>query len=129
MSYIRRRYLSPLALIAVSLAGLLLWLRYAAPDVVHHAVATSKHRDPTPGAIARTLRGAPTLTLKIVSEGGVRPVRFLIQSPALYHAAIGARLRATYPDARLLPVDARDADPLALRTVSSPGTAVRALRD
>jgi hypothetical protein len=80
-----------------------------------------------PDIIARALRGAPTLTLRVVSEGGARPVRFLVQAPSIYHAAIGARLRATYPDARLMPVEAPDADPLALRTVISPGACVRAL--
>src|SRR5579859_659233 len=45
MSYLRRRFLGPLLLFAVSLAGLLLWLRYSAPGILRHAVATS-----TPGA-------------------------------------------------------------------------------
>src|ERR1700682_1032344 len=43
MSYFQRRFLGPLLLIAVSLAGLLLWLRYLAPGVVSHAAATSTH--------------------------------------------------------------------------------------
>jgi hypothetical protein len=80
-----------------------------------------------PRSFARALGGAPTLTLRVVSEGGARPVRFLVQAPGLYHAAIAARLRATYPDARVVPVDAHDADPLTLRAVTSPAMAVRAL--
>src|SRR5438132_8055370 len=41
MSHLRRRYLGPLTLIATGLVGLLLWLRYWAPDPLHHAIARS----------------------------------------------------------------------------------------
>src|SRR5271155_2453572 len=82
-----------------------------------------------PGIIRRPLSGPPTLTLRIVSEGAGRSVRFLVQAPAIYHPAIAARLRATYPDTRLIPIDASHADPFALSTVVSPGAAVRALLD
>jgi hypothetical protein len=44
MSYFQRRFLGPLLLIAVSLAGFVLWLRYLAPGVLRHAAATSTHR-------------------------------------------------------------------------------------
>ncbi len=54
-------------------------------------------------------------------------MRFLVQAPAIYHPAIAARLRATYPDTRLIPIDASHADPFALGTLASPGAAVRAL--
>jgi hypothetical protein len=210
MSRLRRRYLGPLALILASLAGLLLWLRYWAPDPLHHAIARShavggsgatlaslvRHltdlvalaldvvaygvgllllmalllavvrirararraqidqssiaelrlgRDDQaspyeiskvfdgiagalrPGMIARALRGPPTLTLKIASAGGSQPVRFLVQAPRIYHAAIGARLRATYPDSRLVPVEEHGDDPLALMQTCSPVAAARAL--
>ena len=80
-----------------------------------------------PGIIRRPLTGPPTLTLRIVSEGGARSVRFLVQAPAIYHPAIAARLRATYPDTRLIPIDASHADPFALSTVASPGAAAQAL--
>ena len=80
-----------------------------------------------PGIIRRPPIGPPTLTLRIVSEGGARSVRFLVQAPAIYHPAIAARLRATYPDTRLIPIDASHADPFALSTVVSPGAAIRAL--
>jgi hypothetical protein len=80
-----------------------------------------------PGMIARALRGPPTLTLRIASEGGSQPVRFLVQAPRIYHAAIGARLRATYPDSRLVPVEGHDDDPLALKKTCSPVAAARAL--
>ena len=80
-----------------------------------------------PGIIRRPLTGPPTLTLRIVSEGGARSVRFLVQAPAVYHPAIAARLRATYPDTRLIPIDAAHADPFALSTLPSHGDAVQAL--
>ena len=80
-----------------------------------------------PGIIRRPLAGPPTLTLRIVSEGAARSVRFLVQAPAIFHPAIAARLRATYPDTRLIPIDASNADPFALGTVASPGAAARAL--
>jgi hypothetical protein len=80
-----------------------------------------------PGIIRRPLTGPPTLTLRIVSEGGARSVRFLVQAPAVYHPAIASRLRATYPDTRLIPIDAYHADPFALSTLASPSVAVRAL--
>jgi hypothetical protein len=54
-------------------------------------------------------------------------VRFLVQAPAVYHPAIAARLRATYPDTRLIPIDASHADPFALSTLASPGAAAQAL--
>jgi len=212
MSYFQRRFLGPLLLIAVSFAGLLLWLRYLAPGVVRHAAVTSTHatrgqggttassvlqwltdtvifglhlaaytaglllasallvavsrlrarrqraepgqvlcgelrlgRDDQaspyeiskvfdgiagalrPGIIRRPLTGPPTLTLRIVSEGGARSVRFLVQAPGIYHPAIAARLRATYPDTRLIPIDAPDADPFTLSAIHSPATAARAL--
>ncbi len=47
-------------------------------------------------------------------------MRFLVQAPAIYHPAIAARLRATYPDTRLIPIDASHADPFALSTLASP---------
>ncbi len=80
-----------------------------------------------PGIVRRPLTGPPTLTLRIVSEGGTRSVRFLVQAPAIYHPAIAARLRATYPDTRLIPIDARHADPFTLSAIQSPSAAVRAL--
>jgi len=212
MSHLRRRFLGPLLVITVSLAGLLLWLRYAAPGVLRHAAATSTRnargrasttvasvlrwltdavilglhlaaytvgallvlaaavavfrlrarrrragRDQVlsaelhlgrddqaspyeigkvfdglagalrPGAIRRPLTGPPTLTLRIVSEGGARSVRFLVRAPRIYHPAIAARLRATYPDTRLIAIDEPSADPFALRTTTSTGAALRAL--
>ena len=212
MSHFRRRFLGPLLLIAVSLAGLLLWISHYAPGVLRHAATTSTRtargqgattvssplewltdtvnlslhlaaytaglllvlalpvliarlrarrqraepgrvlcaelrlgRDDQaspyeiskvfdgiagalrPGIIRRPLAGPPTLTLRIVSEGGARSVRFLVQAPAIYHPAIAARLRATYPDTRLIPIDASHADPFALSMLVSPGPAVRAL--
>ena len=45
-----------------------------------------------PGIVRRPLAGPPTLTLRIVSEGGARSVRFLVRAPAIYHPAIAARL-------------------------------------
>src|SRR6202035_2801240 len=204
MSYFTRRYVGPLTLIAVSLAGLLLLLRSTAPSLFGHAAAASAHfakshsgatpasvltwladivtlglrvafytfcallafaaavaivrlrarrqraqtgevlcaelrlgRDDQaspyeigkvfdgiagalrPGIIRRPLMGSPTLTLKIVSEGGARSVRFLVQAPPVYHASIAARLRATYPDTRLVPIDPAHADPFTLTSVSS----------
>ena len=212
MSYLRRRFLGPLLLIAVSFAGLLLWLGRYAPGVLRHAATTSTRaaraqgattvssplqwltdavdlglrlaaytaglllllalpvliarlrarrrraqpggvrcaelrlgRDDQaspyeiskvfdgiagalrPGIIRRPLTGPPTLTLRIVSDGAGRPVRFLVLAPAIYHPAIAARLRATYPDTRLVPIDASDADPFAFGTIAPPGAAVRAL--
>jgi hypothetical protein len=212
MSYFQRRFLGPLLLIAVSFAGLLLWLRYAAPRVLRHTAAASTptargHGGTTgasvlkwltdavilglhvaaytaglllalavavavarlrarrqraepgralcaelrlgrddqaspyeiskvfdgiagalrPGIIRRPLTGPPTLTLRIVSEGGARSVRFLVRAPGIYHPAIAARLRATYPDTRLIPIDAPDADPFTLSAIHSPATAARAL--
>jgi hypothetical protein len=209
MSYLWRRYLGPLALIAVGLAGFLLWLRYWSPAPLRHAAAGSHtlHRSagalasliglltdlvvlvlqvlafvtgtlvllaaavavarlrarraraqldhsPTaelrlgrddhaspyelgkvfdgiagalrPGPLARVLYGPPTLTLRVTSEGGSQPVRFLVQAPEPYHAAIGARLRATYPDVRLMRVAAQDFDILALRRTVSCAQAIRA---
>src|ERR1039457_682584 len=213
MSYFRRLFLGPLLLIAVSLAGLLLWLAHYAPGVLRHPAATSTHsarehagttvasplnwltdtvilglhvvaytaglllllalpvliarlrarrqraepgrvlcaelrlgRDDQaspyeiskvfdgiagalrPGITRRPLTGPPTLTLRIVSEGGARSVRFLVQAPAIYHPAIAARLRATYPDTRLIPIAATHADPFALSALASPGEAVQTLR-
>jgi hypothetical protein len=212
MSHFQRRFLGPLALLAVSLAGLLLWLRYFAPGVLRHASVAGTHsargrgattfssalerltdavilavhlaayaaglllvlgvavalvrlrarrqraepsgalcaelrlgRDDKaspyeiskvfdgiagalrPGVIRRSLTGPPTLTLRIVSEGGARSVRFLVQAPPVYHPAIAARLRATYPDTRLIPIEELHADPFALGTIASPGAAVRGL--
>lgn len=43
MHYFARRFLGPLALIAVSFAGLLLWLRTVAPGVVRHAAGSAAH--------------------------------------------------------------------------------------
>ncbi len=71
-----------------------------------------------PGIVRRPLTGPPTLALKIVSEGGARSVRFLVQAPPVYHASIAARLRATYPDTRLIPIDAAHADPFTLSSIS-----------
>jgi hypothetical protein len=212
MAHFQRRFLGPLLLLAVSLAGLLLWLRYAAPGVLRHAAATSTHgarakagttvasvlrsltdgailavhvaaytaamlltiavavtiarvrarrrraapsemlcaelrlgRDDQaspyeiskvfdgiagvlrPGVVRRPLTGPPTLTLRIVSGGGARAVRFLVWAPPIYHPAIAARLRATYPDTRLVPIEAPDVDPFKLRAVASPAAAARAL--
>lgn len=212
MHYLARRYLGPLALIAVSFAGLLIWLRTLAPSVVRQAVTgtagaakrqggaagpsvltsltdtailglhiaaliacalvaagvvvgfarlrarrqraeagrvlcaelrlgrddqaspyeISKVFDGIagalrPGIVRRPLTGPPTLALKIVSEGGARSVRFLVQAPPVYHASIAARLRATYPDTRLIPIDAAHADPFTLSSIASPWAAVRAL--
>ncbi len=79
-----------------------------------------------PGVLRRPLSGPPTLTLKIVSEGGARSVRFLVQAPAVFHASIQARLSATYPDIRLIPVTPEHADPLALHTTIAPMQALRA---
>ncbi len=79
-----------------------------------------------PGVIRRPLSGPATLNLKILSEGGTRSVRFLIQAPQTFHASIQARLRATYPDVRLIPVTPEHADPLALHTTVAPLQALRA---
>jgi hypothetical protein len=79
-----------------------------------------------PALVRRPLAGPPTLALKIVSEGGASSVRFLVQAAPVYHATIAARLRATYPDTRLIPIDPQLADPLALRTIASPTVAVKA---
>ncbi len=211
MTHLRRRYLGGLALIAVSLAGLMLWLRYLAPPFIRHAVSSQAHaggahrgaRGGSPlhaltdavvvalhlalyatltiaalaaalggarlrarreraktgatrwaeirlgrddhaspyevskvfdgiagalraGPARRALRGAPTLTLAIVSEGAARSVRFLVRAPAIYQDAIAARLRATYPDTRLIAVDGADADPLALGAVAPVSLAAQA---
>ncbi len=212
MHYLARRYLGPLALMAVGFAGLLIWLRALVPGAIQHAAESTVHaakrhggatapsalasltdtvilglhivalmacalvvvgvvvgfmrlrarrqraetsrvvcaelrlgRDDQaspyeiskvfdgiagalrPGIIRRPLTGPPTLTLKIVSEGGARSVRFLVQAPPVYHASIAARLRATYPDTRLIPIDAAHADPFTLTSIVSPWAAVRAL--
>ena len=218
MSYLGRRFLGPLALIAVSFAGLLLLLRSALPSAVPHtaitganAASTSAHpatrqgastlgsglawltdgvllglhvvaysarvllllavplavirlharrqraepgrmlcaelrlgRDDhaspyeiskvfdgiagalRPSVVRRLLAGPPTLVLRVVSEGGSRSVRFLVTAPHVFHPAIAARLRATYPDTRLIPIDAAEADPFALGAIVSPGAALRA---
>ena len=212
MHYFARRFLGPLTLMAVSFAGLLIWLRTLAPGVIRHAVGGTTHaakkqgattvssvltsltdavilglhiaavmacallavgalvgftrlrarrhraeagsvlcaelrlgRDDQaspyeiskvfdgiagalrPGIVRRPLTGPPTLALKIVSEGGARSVRFLVQAPPVYHASIAARLRATYPDTRVIPIDAAHADPFTLSSVVSPWVAIRAL--
>jgi hypothetical protein len=212
MHYFARRFLGPLTLMAVSFAGLLIWLRTLAPGVVRHAVGDTTHaakkqgastvssvltsltdavilglhiaavmacallavgalvgftrlrarrqraeagsvlcaelrlgRDDQaspyeiskvfdgiagalrPGIVRRPLTGPPTLALKILSEGGARSVRFLVQAPPVYHASIAARLRATYPDTRLIPIDAAHADPFTLSSIASPCVAIRAL--
>lgn len=80
-----------------------------------------------PGIIRRPIVGPPTLTLKIVSEGGAQSVRFLVQAPSIYHASIAARLRATYPDTRLISIDAAHADPFTLTSVRSSWDATCAL--
>jgi hypothetical protein len=79
-----------------------------------------------PGLIRRALRGPDTLTLRIVSQPGAQAVRFLIVAPARFHASIGARLAATYPDTKLIPINQADADPLALAALVSPATALKA---
>jgi TraM recognition site of TraD and TraG len=79
-----------------------------------------------PSIVRRPLAGPPTLALRIVSEGGARSVRFLVAAPHIYHPAIAARLRATYPDTRLIPIEATDADPFTLSSVVSPWAAIRA---
>ncbi len=56
MSYLRRRFLGPLLLIAVSFAGLLLWLAHYAPGVLRHAATTSTR---TARVQARTTVSSP----------------------------------------------------------------------
>ena len=218
MSYFARRFLGPLALIAVSFAGLLLLLRSALPRAVPHVAVTSTHAAVTsahaatkqgastlgsglawltdgllvmlqvaayaalsllllavpvavmrlrarrqraepdrmlcaelrlgrddhaspyevskvfdgiagalrPSVVRRLLAGPPTLVLRVVSEGGSRSVRFLVTAPQVFHPAIAARLRATYPDIRLIPIGAAEADPLHLSAIVSPWVAIRA---
>ncbi len=60
MSYLARRFLGPLALIAASFAGLLLLLRSALPAAVPHAAVTGAHVATT-SADAATRQGASTL--------------------------------------------------------------------
>lgn len=79
-----------------------------------------------PSIVRRLLAGPPTLVLRVVSEGGSRSVRFLVAAPRIYHPAIAARLRATYPDTRLTPIEAAEADPLNLGAIVSPWVAIRA---
>jgi hypothetical protein len=79
-----------------------------------------------PSIVRRLLAGPPTLVLRVVSEGGSRSVRFLLAAPHVFHPAIAARLRATYPDTRLIPIDAAQADPFALGAIVSPWVALRA---
>jgi hypothetical protein len=206
MSYVRKRYVGPLMLVVGGFAGLLLWLRSAAPPPVRHAAGwagssrsgaslivqgadgvlfalrvlaylvvalcvagvaltasrlrarrqrasvgrvvcselrlgrddqaspyeVSKVFDGIAGAlrpsiVRRPLTGPPSLTLKIVSEGGgAQSVRFLVQTEPIYHPAIAARLRATYPDTRLIPVAPGHSDPLGVGNVASPWRALRA---
>jgi hypothetical protein len=206
MSYLGRRFLGPLALIAVSFAGLLLLLKSALPHTVPHMAATSAHavatsahaatrqgasplgspltwltdgvllglhvvaysacallmfavpvavirvrarrRSAEPGRmlcaelrlgrddhaspyevskvfdgiagalrphlIGRVLGGPETLILKIASDPDARTVRFFVCAAPGFHAPVAARLSATYPDVRLIPVDASGSDPLGL---------------
>jgi len=72
MSYLGRRFLGPLTLIAVSFAGLLLWLRTFAPGAVRHAVAGTAHaamrqRAATGPSVIRSLTDAVILGLHVVS--------------------------------------------------------------
>ena len=205
MSYLTRRFLGPLALIAVSFAGLLLLLRSALPGTVPHTALTGAHvaarqrssrlgslltwltdgvvlglhvaaytacallllavpvavmrlrarrRRAEPGRMlcaelrlgrddhaspyevsrvfdgiagalrphlfGRVLHGPETLTLQIANDPDARTVRFLVCAPAGFHAPIAARLAATYPDVRLVPVDVCESDPLGIAGIPSP---------
>ena len=205
MSYFARRFLGPLALIAVSLAGLLLVLGSAAPGVFRDAVATTAHTasrqgGTTPGSAltwltdavvlglhvaaytvrallvlagpvavrrlrarrhraltgrmlcaelclgrddqaspyevsrifdglagamrpdlaGRVLDGPETLTLKITNDPDARSVRFFLHAAPAFHGPIAARLAATYPDVRLVAVEAIESDPLGITGIPSP---------
>jgi hypothetical protein len=80
-----------------------------------------------PGLIRRPLDGPPTLTLKLISSGGGSAVRFVVQAPSIFHPVLGARLRATYPDARLVPLDPAFSDPLDLHAIVSPRATAAAI--
>jgi hypothetical protein len=199
MSYLARRFLGPLTLIAVSFAGLLLVLKSALPDAARHVAATSAHpagrqsdaplasvltrltdaavlglhvvayttcavlalagtvavtrlrarrqraergrmpcaelrlgRDDhaspyevsrvfdgiagalRPHLVGRFLHGPETVILKITSDPDARSVRFFIHAARTFHGPIAARLEATYPDVRLMPVEESESDPLGL---------------
>lgn len=205
MSYFARRFLGPLALIAVSLVGFLLVLRSAVPGVFRNAVVTgadmtTRHRGATSGSaltsltdgaalglhiavytacallvlaipvavtrlrarrqraqtgrmlcaelclgrddqaspyevsrifdglagairpdlIGRVLHGPQTLTLKVTNDPDARSVRFFIHAAPTFHEPIAARLRATYPDVRLVAVDAIESDPLGIAGIPPP---------
>lgn len=78
-----------------------------------------------PSPARRLLRGAETLTLKLVSRPGTGAVRFLIQAPKGYQGVIAARLRASYPDTKLTPLDPGDTDPLGLAGIAPPLAVLR----
>jgi hypothetical protein len=73
-----------------------------------------------PSPARRILRGAESLTLKLASQPGAGPVRFLIQAPQGYQGVINARLRASYPDTKLTPLDPGETDPLGLAAIAPP---------
>ena len=79
-----------------------------------------------PGLVRRILIGPETLTLRIVSRPGAEAVRFTVVAQPRFHAAIAARLRATYPDTKLIPIRLADSDPLGLTDVVSPTAALSA---
>lgn len=81
-----------------------------------------------PPLLHRLLRGPDTLTLRVSSGPGSRPVRLLVGAPGRFHAAIAARITATYPDVKLTPVDHADIDPLGFQSIVSPVEAFRARR-
>jgi hypothetical protein len=72
MSYLRRRFLGPLTLIAVSSIGLLLVFKLTVPDVFRHAATTSAHaqthrRVSTPGSVLTWLTNVAVLALHVVA--------------------------------------------------------------
>jgi len=72
MSYFGRRFLGPLTLIAVSFAGLLVWLRTFAPGVVRHAAGGTAHEAERQGAstgpsVIASLTDAVILGLQIIA--------------------------------------------------------------
>ena len=64
--------------------------------------------------------------MKIANDPDARTVRFLVCAAAGFHAPIAARLAATYPDVKLIPLDTNESDPLGLAGIPSPSQTLRA---
>ena len=79
-----------------------------------------------PHLLGRVLAGPETLVLKIASDPDARTVRFFVHAAHEFHAPVAARLQATYPDVRLVPVDVCESDPLGLTGIPSPSQTLRA---